>query len=192
MKVLLKEDVDNLGYAGEVFEVAAGYGRNYLIPQGLAVKATSKVMKRADAWRKRAEARRAEMRAEHEILATRIQEVTLSFEAKAGSTGKLYGSVTTTQIADALNETLGTDIDRRRVGNEPLRQLGEHKVAVRLSSEFQPELTVAIIAEGEELEEAQEGMVEEVEIAEVVDKGDIATEAEEAAETENEPEDDEA
>lgn len=174
MKVLLKQDVENLGYAGEVHKVAPGYGRNYLIPQGLAVLATPGMMKQADAWRKKAEARRAQLRAEYEALAAKIQDVTLKFTAKAGNTGKLYGSITTSQIADELNAVLGTDIDRRKVGVEPLRQLGEHKVVVRLSGEFQPEFTVVIESEeGEEvvmeepvtpedLEEAAEEAVEEV------------------------------
>ena len=95
MKVLLKEDVDNLGLAGEVHEVAPGYGRNYLIPQGFAVKATSGAMSQADVWRKKAEARRAQIRAEHEALAAQIEAVTLMFTARAGETGKLYGSITT-------------------------------------------------------------------------------------------------
>lgn len=156
MKVLLKKDVDTLGYAGEVFTVADGYGRNYLIPQGLAVKATPNEMKKADAWRKQAEIRREELRAEHEKLSARIVDVVLTFEARAGDSGKLYGSITTTQIADDLNELLGTDIDRRKVGTEPLRQLGEHKVAVRLSGDYQPELTVVINPEGGTYQEFEE------------------------------------
>ncbi|RMH00715.1 MAG: 50S ribosomal protein L9 [Chloroflexi bacterium] len=156
MKVLLKEDVENLGLAGEVHNVADGYGRNYLIPKGLAVKATPNVMKQAEIWRKKAEARRAQIRAEYEALAEKIQNVTLTFKARAGESGKLYGSVTTSQLADALNETLGTEIDRRKVGTEPLRQLGEHKVVVRLSGEFQPEFTVVIEPEEETESEAVE------------------------------------
>jgi large subunit ribosomal protein L9 len=148
MKVLLKEDVDNLGYAGEVHSVADGYGRNYLLPKGLAVKATPNVMKQADAWRKRAETRRAELHSEYETLSARIRELTLTFSARAGDMGKLYGSITTGQIADEMNEALGTEIDRRKVGTEPLRQLGEHKVVVRLSGDFQPELTVMVQPEG--------------------------------------------
>ncbi len=156
MKVLLKEDVENIGYAGEVHKVANGYGRNYLIPRGLAVKATPNVMRQAEVWRKRAETRRAELRAEYEALSARIQDVSLTFTARAGETGKLYGSITTSQVADALNEKLGTDIDRRKVGVEPLRQLGKHKVVVRLSGDFQPELTVVVENEEEEQEEPVE------------------------------------
>lgn len=172
MKVLLKQDVENLGYAGEVHKVAPGYGRNYLIPKGLAVLATPGMMKQADAWRKKAEARRAQLRAEYEALAAKIQDVTLKFTAKAGNTGKLYGSITTSQIADELNAVLGTDIDRRKIGVEPLRQLGEHKVVVRLSGEFQPEFTVII--------ESEDG--EEVVMEEPVTPEDLEEAVEEAAE----------
>lgn len=155
MKVLLKQDVENLGLAGEVYEVANGYGRNYLLPQGLAVIASPGVMNQAQVWRKKAEARRAQIRAEYEALAEQIKAVTLSFTARAGESGKLYGSITTAQIADGLNEALGIEIDRRKVEVEPLRQLGEHKVVVRLSGEIQPEFTVRI-----ESEEAQEVVME--------------------------------
>jgi large subunit ribosomal protein L9 len=148
MKVLLKEDVDHLGYAGEVHTVADGYGRNYLLPKGLAVRATANELKQANAWRKRAETRRAELRAEYEVLAERIDQLTLTFTARAGDTGKLYGSITTGQVADELNKALGTEIDRRKVGTEPLRQLGEHQVVVRLSGDFQPALTVMVQPEG--------------------------------------------
>lgn len=163
MKVLLREDVDNIGYAGEVHKVADGYGRNYLIPRGLAVKATPSVLKEAEAWRKKAEARRAELRAEYQALSERIEATTLTFAALAGESGKLYGSVTTAQVTDALNEALGTDIDRRKVGDEPLRRLGSHEVLVRLAREFQPRVTVVIEPEGEVVEEGTE---EEAEILE--------------------------
>lgn len=148
MKVLLKEDVDNLGYAGEVKTVADGYGRNFLLPKGLAVKASPDVMKQAEAWRKRADTRRAELRAEYDILSERIRAVTLHFTARAGETGKLYGSITTHQIADKLNETLGTEIDRRKVGTEPLRQIGDHHVPVRLGGDHHPEFLVVVHPEG--------------------------------------------
>ena len=177
MKVLLKEDVDNLGYAGEVHEVKNGYGRNYLLPQGLAVQASPGAMKQAEAWRTKAEARREQLRAEYAALAERIEVTTLTFTAKAGETGKLYGSITTPQIADLLNETLGVEVDRRKVGIEPLRQLGSHKVPVRLSAEFQPDVTVFIESEDgtgmdtlEAVEEVTEGVAEEEVVAEVVEE----------------------
>lgn len=179
MEVLLKQDVHNIGLAGEVHSVADGYGRNFLLPQGLAVVASPGMLKQAEVWRKKAEARRAELRAEYEALAAKIEGVRLTFTARAGETGKLYGSITTSQIADDMNEALGTDIDRRKVGIEPLRQLGEHKVVVRLSGDFQPELTVVIENEEGETEPAiaapeyEEVMVDEaVEPEEETDEAD--------------------
>ncbi len=174
MKVLLKVDVDNLGMAGEVQNVSDGYGRNFLIPKGLAVVASPGMMKQAEVWRKKAEARREQQRAEYEALAAKIKGVHLTFTARAGENGKLYGSITTSQIADQLNETLGIEIDRRKVGVEPLRQLGKHAVVVRLSGEFQPELTVVI--ESEDVDE-EAGVEEEVE-DETLAEEDVVEEAE--------------
>ena len=184
MKVLLKEDVENLGYAGEVCQVADGYGRNFLIPKGLAVVASPNVMKQAEFWRKKAEARRAELKAEYEALAIQIEGVSLSFTARAGETGKLYGSVTTSQVTDALNEVLGTDVDRRKVGTDPLRQLGEHQVIVRLSSEIQPHVTVIIADEDGRIsveEETEDEIVEEMVVEE-----EVVEEEEEFFEEDNE------
>ncbi len=180
MKVLLKEDVENLGYAGEVYKVADGYGRNYLIPKGMAVVANPSVLKQAAAWRKKAETRRAEMRAEHEALSLQIEETTLVFTARAGNTGKLYGSITTAQITDTLNETLGTEIDRRKVGTEPLRQLGEHKVVVRLSADFHPDVTVRIDSEDGVPFVAVEDDVVEIDVIEVDETDELEDELEAA------------
>lgn len=156
MKVLLKEDVDKLGYAGEVHDVADGYGRNYLLPRGLAVLATSGVLKQAAAWRAQAEARRAERRALHEELTDKINDIHLVFRAKAGETGRLYGSVTMMDVADRLNEELGTEIDRRKFDSDSLRELGEHRVTIHLDRDFHPQLLVYIHPEGAETEDADE------------------------------------
>lgn len=148
MKVLLKEDVEHVGYAGEVYKVSPGFGRNYLLPRGLAELATPAALNKAGAWRARAEARRAQRKAQFEFLSSKISGVTLEFVAKAGSTGKLYGSVTPAQIADALNAKLGIEIDRRQIEAEPLRLIGAHEVAVRLDKEHVPTFEVVIKAEG--------------------------------------------
>lgn len=204
MKVLLREDVDNLGYAGEVHDVANGYGRNYLLPRGLAVKATPGVLKQARAWRERAEARRAELQAKYEELTEKIRGMHLVFRAKAGETGRLYGSVTMMDVADRLNEELGTDIDRRKFDSQPLRELGEHRVPIHLDRDFHPQLIVHVHPEGGETEEEVEGEeadapeaeveTQEVEVAETeaqtesmpgeaedVGEGDTAEEVEEPA-----------
>jgi large subunit ribosomal protein L9 len=180
MKVLLKKDVYNLGFAGEVHDVAPGYGRNYLIPQGMAVKATPGTMQQAEIWRQQAEVRRAELKAEYETLSTRIAETTLTFVAKAGETGKLYGSITTAQVTESLNELLGTNIDHRKVGTGTLRELGEHKVIVRLSADFQPEVTVVIESDEETEEEVSEMAVEALE----ADSEEETEETEDVAESE--------
>lgn len=182
MKVLLKQDLENIGLAGEVHKVADGYGRNYLLPQGIAVVASPSMMKQAVVWRKKAEAHRAELRAEYEALSAKIEGVRLTFTARAGETGKLYGSITTTQIADDLNEQLGTEIDRRKVGVEPLRQLGEHKVVVRLSGDFQPELTVIIENEAGETEPA----ISMTDYEEIVVEETVEAESEDIEEETNE------
>jgi large subunit ribosomal protein L9 len=209
MKVLLKEDVDNLGYAGEVMTVADGYGRNYLIPRGLAVKASSSVLRSAEKWRERAAVRMAELQKEHEALSERLEAAELVFIARAGETGKLYGSVTTADIVDKLNEELGTEIERRQIVGGSLRQLGENKVTVRLSRDFQPQITVTI-EPFEEEEPEEEAALEEAEAAEeavaegeavdaeldeaeldeaVLDEADVAAEEEEEGEFEPEAED---
>jgi large subunit ribosomal protein L9 len=193
MKVLLKEDVSNLGYAGEVMDVANGYGRNYLIPQGKAVKATPGELASAKAWRERAKVRLAELRKEHEALAERISQARLNFYAKAGESGKLYGSVTTNDVVDALNKELGTSVDRRSIVGEPLRQLGEHQVTVRLSRDYQPQIMVFIHPEGEleadlaaEVEAVEEETVDEVTAeAEVVEEETAETEEADASESES-------
>jgi len=182
MKVLLKVDVDNLGYTGEVMTVADGYGRNYLIPQGLAVKATPSVLKEAQTWRDRAAVRLVELRKEHEALAARIDDARLEFIARAGESGKLYGSVTTADIIDQLNKTLGTDLERKSVVGGPLRQLGEHKVTIRLSRDFQPQVTVTISQFEEEVEEEEVG--EEVAEVEDLEEPTADSEGEETVEPE--------
>jgi large subunit ribosomal protein L9 len=186
--------VSNLGYAGEVMEVANGYGRNYLIPQGMAVKATPGVLTSAKAWRERAKVRLNELRKEHEALAERISDVKLVFHARAGETGKLYGSVTTNDVVDALNKALGTTVDRRSIVGEPLRQLGEHQVTVRLSRDYQPQVMVYIHPEGDQepveeepVEEAEAAMEAEaeVEVEAEIEAVEEETAEEETAETED-------
>ena len=148
MKVLLKHDVPKLGKAGQVKNVADGYARNYLIPQGVAVLATPGAMKQSDVLARAEQVRQAKLAADASALAAVLQATTLTFQMRAGEGGKLYGSVTAQQIADELKRTAELDIDRHKLElREPIRSLGTHKVAVHLASELQPEVTVNVVAE---------------------------------------------
>jgi large subunit ribosomal protein L9 len=149
MRVLLLKDVYKLGHAGDVKKVADGYGRNYLLPQGLAVPATAEALKRAETLRQNAAIARAKLNAELSGVADKLVGVVLFFPSKAGETGKLYGSVTSAQIAAKIKEATGLDIDRRNVGGQPLRELGEFKVPVRLTADLVPTVTVVVHREGE-------------------------------------------
>jgi large subunit ribosomal protein L9 len=161
VKVILTHDVPNLGNAGDVKDVAAGYARNYLFREGLAVKASKGAMKDFER-RKVADTRREEkMAAKAEKLAEQLSGVTLTFEAKAGETGHLYGSITTATIAEALEREVGEKFDRRKhILSEPLREVGKHTISVRLSADVVAEVEVIVKPEGGELPEAEAEPVE--------------------------------
>lgn len=149
MKVLLLKDVYKLGRAGEVKRVADGYGRNYLLPQGLAILATEGALKQAERIRAEAAARRSALNEEMSEIAERIQGLTLTFPARASETGKLYGSITTQMLAEAISRKAGVEISRRQIDSQPLRSLGEHTVHVRLTVDLIPEVRVIVHREGE-------------------------------------------
>ena len=148
MKVLLKRDVTKLGKAGVVKNVADGYGRNYLIPQGLATLATPGALKQAETLAKAEQKRQAALASEASSLAEQLAQISLSFKMRAGEAGKLYGSVTSQNIVDEVKRLAGLDVDKRKIElREPIRALGTHKVAVRLASELAPEITVNVVRE---------------------------------------------
>jgi len=149
MKVLLLKDVYKLGHAGDVKKVADGYGRNYLIPQGLAVLATAGAIKQAQSIRTRADAQRKELNQTMSGLAEKLTGLVVGFPSRAGETGKLYGSITSQMIADAIAKKVGQEIDRRTLETQPIHVLGEHKVTVRLTVDLNPEVKVIVHREGE-------------------------------------------
>lgn len=149
MRVLLLKDVYKLGRAGDVKKVADGYGRNYLMPQGLAVLATPGALKQAEHIRSRAAAARAALNNELGGVAEQLKKVILTFPAKAGETGKLYGSITPQMVAEALQKKTGVELSRRQVDVQPIRTLGEHKVHVRLTVDLVPVVNVIVHREGE-------------------------------------------
>src|SRR5688572_29975341 len=123
MKVLLIKDVYKLGRAGDLKKVADGYGRNFLLPQRLAVLATPGALKQAERIRAQAEIGRAQQNSELKTLADQISTVTLTFPAKAGETGKLYGSITTQDVATALQEQTRYEVRRQQIDMQPIRDL---------------------------------------------------------------------
>jgi large subunit ribosomal protein L9 len=148
LKVILTKDVPKLGKSGDMKQVADGYATNFLIPQGVAVPAAGGAYR---AWQHdiaSREEKRQKERAEAEIAATRIASTTLTMGVKVGEGGKLYGSITSKDIADALARR-GIDIDRHKIDlDEPLKTLGTYKVAIKVSSGMTPEVTIVVEPKG--------------------------------------------
>ena len=149
MKVLLLKDVYKLGRAGDVKRVADGYGRNYLLPQGLAVLATAGAIKQAESIAKTATEQRNLLNNEMSGVAEKINGLVIGFPTKAGETGKLYGSITHQMIADEISKRAGVTVERRQIECQPIRVLGEHKCSVRLTVDLNPEVRVIAHREGE-------------------------------------------
>jgi large subunit ribosomal protein L9 len=148
-KVLLREDVDDLGARGEIVRVRAGYARNYLLPRNLAVEATAGNVKGIESERAALLKKEAKERATAEGQAQQIGSLQLEFKRKAGEQGALYGSVTSMDVAEALHER-GYEIDRHRIHlREPLKRVGEYTVPIRLHREVTMDLKVRVAAEGE-------------------------------------------
>ncbi|MBV6396065.1 MAG: 50S ribosomal protein L9 [Anaerolineales bacterium] len=156
MKVLLIKDVYKLGRAGDVKKVADGYGRNFLVPQGLAVLATAGALKQVDRIKSQAEVRRSTQNEELKEVAALINGVALDFAVKAGETGKLYGSITTQDVATALTEKIRHEVKRQSVDMMPIREVGEYTAHVRLTMDLVPEIKIVVHREGESADELQE------------------------------------
>jgi large subunit ribosomal protein L9 len=148
-KILLRQDVDDLGARGEIVRVRAGYARNYLLPRNLAVEATAGNVKGIEQERAALLKKEAKERATAEAQSQQMGFLVLEFKRKAGEQGALYGSVTSMDVAEALKEK-GYEIDRHRIHlREPLKRVGEYKVPVRLHREVTIELQVKVHPEGE-------------------------------------------
>ncbi len=147
MKIILKEDVSNLGYKDDVVEVKSGYGRNYLIPTGKAVIATESALKvLAENQRQRAH-KLAKIKADAEALAAQLAEVSLTIGAKTSATGTIFGSVNALQIAEAL-EKLGFNVDRKIiVVKDSIKEVGKYNATVNLHKEVQVEIPFEVVSE---------------------------------------------
>jgi large subunit ribosomal protein L9 len=166
MKVLLLKDVYKLGRAGDIKKVADGYGRNFLLPQKLAVLATPGALKQVEKIRSQAEVRRTEQNSELKGLADQIKGITVVFPAKAGETGKLYGSITTQDVATAIQEKIRFEIKKQQIDMQPIRNLGEHTAHVRLTMDLVPEVKIIVHREGEAIDDGISATAEAVETSE--------------------------
>lgn len=145
MEIILRQAVENLGKPGDVVKVKAGYARNYLLPHGLAYEATPGNLKRIQLERDRLEAAENERRNKAQDLATKLEEVSLTFSARVGEEGKLFGSVTAADIHQQL-EAQGYHVERRQIDlHEPIKSLGVYKVPIRLHADVKPEIRVWVI-----------------------------------------------
>ena len=147
MEVILREDIDRLGHRGDVVKVAPGYARNFLLPQKLAVAATESNKKIVEQERQAHLRKEAKLKTEAEDLSKLLGGVSVTITQKAGENDQLFGSVTAKDVADAL-EKKNFSVDRRKILlEEPIKQLGEHKVPVRLHKEVTTEVTVNVVKE---------------------------------------------
>lgn len=190
MKVLLTEDVPTLGLAGEVHTVARGYARNYLIPRREAILATKGALKQAEDIRAAAIRKRAQERSNADAQAEVLSGQQLLFNVRAGENDRLYGSITTSDIAERIEETVEFEVDRRRIVlNQPIRELGLYDVTIRLMAEVEATFAVAVVREGEGWADAEQreqdreaaalAEAEEEAVAELVDDAADAADAEE-------------
>ncbi|MFL5579159.1 MAG: 50S ribosomal protein L9 [Gemmatimonadaceae bacterium] len=145
MEVILRQAIDKLGHTGDIVKVSPGYARNFLLPRGLAYEATPGNRKRIEQERVRLEAAETERRGGAEAIAKRLEEVSLTFSARVGEEGKLFGSVTAADIAQQLAQQ-GFEIEKRMVDlHDPIRALGVYRVPVRLHADVKPEIKVWVI-----------------------------------------------
>ena len=149
MKIILRQDVDELGLEGDIVEVAAGYGRNYLIPKGFAFEASPQNIKALELQRKKIEIKRVKAKEEAEKLRERVEGLVIDISQKAGAEGKLYGSVTTMDVASNL-EKAGIVVDRRKILlDKPIKAVGEYEVPVKIYPGVTGSVKVVVTPEGE-------------------------------------------
>ncbi len=160
MKVVFIEDVPGVAEAGEIKEVADGYGRNYLIPRKLAVLADARATEIVEAQKKRKDRIEAEMEAEMRELAGKLEGLEIVIKAKAGAKDRLYGSITNADIAEELNKSAGLEVDKRKIELEtPIHEIGSYDIPIRLTKDIIPRIKLSVVeeevAEGKEKTEAK-------------------------------------
>ena len=145
MKVILRSDVDGLGKRGDIVDVADGYGRNYLLPRGLAFVATAGAVDQAAKMRRARDLRDAADREAAQTIATTLVPKIITITAKAGAEGRLFGSVTTADVVDAVREQTGVELERRQLDSEPIKSVGQHTVTAKLHSDVSFPITVDVV-----------------------------------------------
>lgn len=149
MKVILRADVERLGFKGDVIEVADGYARNYLVPKGLAMKATKGAASQAGAMRRSRDVKDARDREAAEAVARQLVPAVVRVAVRAGGEGRLFGSVTAAEVVSAVREQTGIELDRRRLHlDEPIRSLGVHEIPVKLHSDVEFRVTLEVARQG--------------------------------------------
>lgn len=174
MKVILKEDIVNLGDMGNVVEVKNGYGRNYLIPRDLAIEANTKNIKQLDHQKKMLQSKIKKATTEAELLAGKVSSISISIEVKSGEEGKLFGSVTSRDIAEAI-AAQGIEIDKRKITlQEPIKRLGEYEIPVKMRQDVIATVKLEVksstpvaVPEAKEEATAEEVKTEEAAVEEV-------------------------
>jgi large subunit ribosomal protein L9 len=148
MKIVLRSDVPNLGHKGDLLEVADGYARNFLVPRGLAIAATKGVVKQAEAMQRARAVRDVRERQGAQATAQQLTAKRVTITARAGEGGRLFGSVTASDIADAVAAQTSIELDRRKLHlEEPIKSLGVHELSIRLHPEVEATLTVEVVAD---------------------------------------------
>ena len=149
MRIVLRDDIDNVGKKGDIIDVADGFARNYLIPKGKAIAATKGVQAQADAMRRSRDKKDQSDRESAEVVARTLVPTVITITAKAGAEGKLFGSVTTADLTDAVLSQTGVELDRRRIHlDEPIRSVGTHEIPVKLHADVEFRLTVEVAPGG--------------------------------------------
>lgn len=146
MRLILRSDVSGVGNKGDVVEVSNGYGRNYLLPRGLAFKATEGAKAQADAMKRARDVRDAAARQAAQEVAKKLVSSPVSIAARVGGDGRLFGSITTADIAEAIQAQTGVDIDRKQLAlDEPIKALGTHLVPAKLHADVEFPVTVEVV-----------------------------------------------
>src|SRR3954447_7226031 len=146
MKVILRSDLPGLGHRGDICEVKEGYARNYLLPRGKAMVASDGAVSQAGTMRRARDVRDAQDREAAQGVASSLVARTIKIQAKSGSEGRLYGSVTTADIAEAVAEQTGITIDRKQLVGDPIKSLGTHSVSAKLHADVEFPITVEVVA----------------------------------------------